>query len=554
MLWFIELMNGESVAKSAIVFCLVISIGLVLGHIKIKGISLGIAGVLFSGILFGHYNFSVNSHVLEFIREFGLILFVFTIGMQIGPSFGSSLKKQGLPLNVMAFVIVLLGALITAIISLYAGVSMPVAVGMFSGATTNTPSLGAATQAIKEMPNLGIEASKLPALGYAVSYPFGVMGIIITICLLKALFRVCLEDETKALAQLNKVGTKKLFHKNIDVRKLEVTGVPISNLPMIGSEVVISRIHSRGTIGVANPDSRLCLGDIVLAVGNPEALERLTELLGIDSKIDLQKISGEIESRKYIITQPKIIGESPTSLNLSERYGVTISRIVRNDMEFPGGGEFRLQLGDRVVVVGSPQALKEVEREFGNSAKTLDQPHLVPIFIGILLGVILGSFPVYFPGAPAPVKLGIAGGPLIVAIILSRIGSFGSLVWYLPVSANLILRELGIVLFLACVGLKAGESFIETLVRGDGVYWMILAALITVAPIILVGIFGRLVMKINFLPLCGVLAGSMTDPPALAFAGAITKSDEPAVAYATVYPLTMLMRIIVAQALVLLLS
>jgi putative transport protein len=565
----------------------VIALGLILGSFRILGISLGIAGVLFSGIAFAHFGFHIETEILEFVREFGLILFVYTVGLQVGPGFLSSLRKAGLPLNLMAAGIVLLGVLTTVgivYVSKAAGrpVPLPAAVGLLSGGTTNTPSLAAAQQAVREVlaANAGrpkadapatqaaeagaaagghgagaaapaADAAKLPALGYAVAYPFGVVGIILTMLAIRTACRVDVGKENEAFARQNVKGSL-LQTINLEVSNPNIANRRLEEIPQLSEGgVVVSRVMSNGAATVALPDVTLRLGDVVHAVGTKEQLEKLTIVVGKESPVDVKKLPSEITTRKLVVTRGAVIGKTLEELDPLERFGVTITRVSRAEVEITATPGWRLQFGDVVTGVGAPDALKRLGTEFGDSLKKLDHPQVIPVFVGIALGVIVGSMPISIPGIPAPVRLGLAGGPLLVAIILSRIGQIGPLTWYMPRSANFAVRELGIVLFLACVGLKAGDQFLVTLTRGDGLYWMACAALITALPILIVGFVGRLVLKTNYVALCGLLAGSMTDPPALQFANQMTGGEAPSVAYATVYPLTMLLRVVTAQLLVL---
>ncbi len=585
------------VAHAVLILALVIASGLVLGSFRVFGISLGIAGVLFTGIAFGHFNLTINHKVLEFVREFGLILFVYTIGLQVGPGFLSSLRKAGLPLNIMAASIVLLGV-ITTLGVVYttkaAGkpIEMPVAVGLLSGGTTNTPSLAAAQQAIREVLGSAVpvktavvpppapttsdpatadsatavtppatphvrtaqeidELNKLPGLGYAVAYPFGILGIIITMLLVRVVGRVDVQQENELFAKMNLKGSGIETH-NYEVTNPNISGKRIEEIPQLAnSGIVISRVLHNGKPAVASQDFVLSLGDIVHAVGSKAQLERLTYIIGAPSSVDVKKIPGDIIAKRVVVTHREVLGKTLEELDFDDRYDVTITRTSRADVEIAATPGFRLQFGDVLLAVGNSESLKKLSSEVGDSVKKLDHPHIIPIFIGIALGVIVGSIPFTIPGIPAPVKLGLAGGPLLVAIILARIGQIGPLTWFMPRSSNLAIRELGITLFLACVGLNAGNAFIKTLVDGDGFYWMACAAAITILPLLLVGFIARLIYKINYVTICGLLAGSMTDPPALAFANQMTSGEAPSVAYATVYPLTMLMRVVSAQALVL---
>lgn len=552
MSWFNQLIHGESIAHVVFVISIVATLGLALGSLKIKGIGLGIAGVLFSGLAIGHLGITIPHEVLEFAREFGLILFVYTIGIQVGPGFFASLRKQGLPLNMMAASIVLLGAAITVLIAKLGGVSMAAAVGLFSGATTNTPSLGAAQEAIRSLPNVPEGSAALPGLGYAVAYPFGIIGIILTMLVIRAIFRVDLKKETAELLSTSGAKAAKLSRLNLLVTNANLDGRRLDELPVFASlGVVISRIHHDGVVDIAKPDDIIHVGDTLLAVGPPARLEELRLIVGAVSEIDLHVMDSSLVVRRVIVTKKAILGRQIQELDFLGDNDITVTRVTRAEVEIPATPEQRIQFGDMLVLVGSEDAVARVSKALGNSVKQLNHTELIPVFIGIALGVLFGSIPIAFPGIPAPVKLGLAGGPLLVAIILSRVGRIGPLLWYMPNNANFAIREIGIVLFLACVGLHSGAKFVDTLVHGDGVKWMLYAAIITVAPLIIVGLFARLFLKTNYVSICGLLAGSMTDPPALAFANTVSGSDAPSISYATVYPLTMLLRVVCAQLLVL---
>ncbi len=582
MEWFVHLFTRDSVAHTVLLLGIVAAIGLAIGSIRIKGISLGIAGVLFSGLIVGHfygpgwwtpppeghYQGGLNEHVLHFAQEFGLILFVYTIGVQVGPGFFASLRKQGLPLNIMAASIVVLGVLVTVGIRYVGKVETPAAVGLFSGATTNTPSLAAAQAALhdqlakKTNPATGQPytdeeirtAVNKPVLGYAVAYPFGIIGIIVTMLLIRGIGKVDPQKEAEAIAALGARKSNGLSVMNIEVRNPNLYGkriIDIPALPELG--VVISRVAANGQAKVADRDTIIEQGNILLAVGERKRLEQLRDVVGVESSVDVRQLPSRITIRRVVVTQSPVLGKTVNELDLSKRFGVMVTRLSRAEVEIPPI-RTKLQFGDTCVVVGEEESVKEAARFLGDEVKKLSHPQIIPIFVGIVLGVILGSWPVMLPGMPAPVKLGLAGGPLVVAILLSRLGHIGPLVWHLPASANLAIREIGIVLFLACVGLRSGDQFLDTLRNGDGLYWMAVATLITIVPLLIVGFVGRFIYKVNFLTLCGVLAGSMTDPPALAFANTVSQSDAPSVSYATVYPLTMLLRVLSAQALVLLLT
>ena len=567
--WLTAVFTGHSVAGAVVTLSLVAAVGLALGQAKFLGVSLGVGGVLFSGLAFGHFHLTANPEVLEFVQEFGLILFVFSIGLQVGPGFLDSLRRQGLALNSMAAAIVLLGVALTIAVHLWGGVDAPTAVGLFSGATTNTPSLAACTQAIKDRNGArqtgltgddataaleaGEDAARSAALGYAVAYPFGILGIILCMLFLRVIFRVDPQRELQQLAEEERANRPRLIARTIEVTNSNFDGRTISQIPGFKDmEVVISRVLVDGEIAVGKPSTALRTGVLLHAVGTPERLDDLQVILGRVSSADLKALPAPLSVKRILVTEKAVLGKTISELRLLERHGVTITRITRSGFEFSPGRQLTIHFGDLLLCVGEDEELAEAARVLGNSAESLNHPQVLPVFVGIVLGVLLGLVPVSLPGMPAPVKLGLAGGPLLAAILLSRVHSIGGLVWQLPTSANLMLREVGISLFLACVGLRSGDKFIATLTQGDGLRWMGLAALITFVPIFSVGVFARLYHRTNYASLCGLLAGSMTDPPALAFASATFKSDLPYVSYATVYPLVMILRLVCAQVIVLL--
>ena len=549
--WVVQLFQSDSVAHAVLIISLVAACGLALGNIRVSGVGLGIAGVLFAGLVFGHFKMTMNHEVLDFAREFGLILFVYTIGLQVGPGFFGSLRKQGLPLNLMAASIVVLGVLTTLGISKLANVPMPVAVGLFSGGTTNTPSLAAAQQALKDLPGATGDLSKMPGLGYALAYPFGVIGIIITMIAVRSIFRIDPQKEAQAFSKQEEHKPEPLRAINLVVSNPNLEGITLEKVPVANQTgVVVSRVLHDGRVAVAQPETPLEVGDVMLAVGPQDQLDQLRTVVGHDSDVDLRAVPSAITTRWIFVTKPEAMNKKIDELDLVHRHGVAITRVSRSEVEFTPYPDLRLQFGDTVLAVGEEDALKVAAEELGNSIKQLHHPQIIPIFVGIALGVFLGSWPIFLPGMPAAIKLGLAGGPLMVSILLSRIRRVGPLIWHMPPSANATLREVGIVLFLACVGLKAGDQFVATLTQGSGFYWMGLAALITLLPLVIVGFFARIVLKLNFASLCGLLAGSMTDPPALAFANTVTGSDAPSISYATIYPLVMILRVVSAQILV----
>ena len=549
--WLIDLLAQESIARTLLIFSVVAVAGLSLGGLRIRGVSLGIAGVLFAGLLVGNLGVRIDPRIIEFCREFGLILFVYTIGMQVGPGFLASLRRQGVALNLVAVGIVLLGTLITVVL-IYSGIQAPVAVGLLSGATTNTPSLAAAQQALKTS-DAADPAGGLTGVGYAIAYPFGVIGMILVIVLMRIVFGVNPSGEAAAIKAEMEQGAERVSTINLEVKNPNLDGLPLERIPTLASSgVVVSRLSRGSQVEVALPDTVVRLGDVLYAVGPDERLEELRLVVGAESKIDVKALPSNIITKRIVVTKNRAIRKSIRELNLTQLYEVTVTRVTRAGLEFTAAPGFRLQFGDILMVVGEPDAIRRVAGELGDSPEHLDHPHIVPIFVGIALGVLLGSVPLHFPGVPSPVKLGLAGGPLLTAIILSRVGRIGPLIWYIPINANLMLREIGITLFLTAVGLSAGDRFVATLTKGDGLYWMTLAALITVVPAVLAGFAARAFYRMNFLTLSGLLAGSMTDPPALAFARSLADSEAASVSYAAVYPLVMLLRVFCAQVLILL--
>ena len=548
---FKELFFGHGVAHSILMLAIVIAVGIALGKIKFKGVSLGVTWVLFAGIAFSHFGMRVDGEILHIFKEFGLILFVFSIGLQVGPGFFSSFKKGGISLNMLACGTVLLGAAVTYVIHLCTGLPIATMVGIMSGAVTNTPGLGAAQQA--NMDITGIDNPDI-ATGYAVAYPLAVVGIIATIIMLRYLFQINLkQEEENAIA---KESTKESAAKRISLRVTNpaLNGMKVGDIhDMLQRNFVISVMrHEDGSVNMVNAETVLHTGDDILVITSQTAVPVITAFIGEQVEIKWQKVSPQLISRRILITKSELNGKALSQLRLRS-FGVSITRVNRSGIDLVANPNLQLQIGDRVTVVGTQQAIDEVEKVLGNSLKRLNHPNLFPIFIGIVLGVILGSIPFVFPGIPQPVKLGLAGGPLIVAILISRFGPKYKLVTYVTMSANLMLREVGIAIFLACVGLGAGETFIDT-IAGGGYKWIGYGAMITVIPILIMGLIGRKFCKLNYFTLSGMIAGSMTDPPALAYANDMSYNDIPAVGYATVYPLTMFLRVLCAQLMILMLA
>ncbi len=558
MEWLSELLsNHESVAYTVLIYSFVICAGVALGRIKIFGISFGITFVLFMGILVSHFGFIINEHILHFIKEFGLILFVYTIGLQVGPGFFSSFKKEGMTLNLLAILIVLSGAIVTVAIHYITGTPITTMVGIMSGAVTNTPGLGAAQQTVKDLvPNHSENSSIMQTLstGYAIAYPFGVIGIIFSMLVIKKLFHVDIEAETRLNLLKHKTGS------SLDKIVLEVT-----NPALVGKELrvlwkimkfnfVVSRVKHNEEILTPSKDYILNEGDKLLIVASHDDQEALESVIGKTVNIDLSAEGKRknVISRRINVTKPYAYSKRIGEIGVSDKYGVTISRVIRAGVEFIPERNTKLQFGDTIVVIGEEANIIALAKDFGNSKKQLEIPHIAELFLGILIGVLVGSIPFHFPGIPVPVKLGLAGGPLIVAILISRYGGRISVTHYVSSSANLMVREIGIVLFLASVGLGAGNSFWKALTDGDGLYWMLYGVFVTLIPLFIGALVARYFYKLNFLEICGLMAGASTDPPALAFANQSAGSDAPAITYATVYPLTTFLRIMGAQLILLL--
>jgi len=540
------LFSPQSAAWSVFVLVLVAGAGLALGNIKFLGINLGIAGVMFSGIASSYFGVAMNPVMLGLLRDFGLILFVYSIGTQVGPGFFSSFRKDGIRLNLMAVAVMLSGVGLTLLISRLAGIEMPLAVGMYAGASTNTPALAAAQQTLAADP----AAASSAAVGCALGYPGGILGIILVLVLLKYVFRRELRDEL-APGHDAKPGSA-IVNLSVKVENRTIEGLCIKDIPALrGVAVVVSRIYRDGALTVAHSDTKVRLGDILLAVGRQADVDGFAAAAGSKSEIDLRKLPSRIIQSRVVVTHRAVLGRRLEDLDLEKRYNVTATRVSRADVEFLVPEDYVPQFADNLVLVGDETSLAEVSALFGNSPKDLNHPRLIPVFIGIGLGVLLGCLPIRLPGLSAPIKLGLAGGPLIMAILLSYVQTIGSLNWYMPPASNLMLRELGIVMFLACVGLESGGKFVETIMHGNGLQIIMFSAVITVLPALVMGFIAKRRYKTHFMSLCGAIAGSTTNPPALAFSDSISPSSMQTMAYATVYPLAMIMRIISAQLLVL---
>lgn len=555
MNWINDLLWGEGIGHSILLLSFVIAAGIQLGKIKVFGVSLGITLVLFVGIILGHFGFTINHNVIHFFKEFGLILFVYSVGMQVGPGFFSSFKQGGITLNMLACGIVFLGVLTAVILHYATGIPMPTMVGILSGAVTNTPGLGAAQQAFSDMH--GVSDNTI-ALGYVVAYPLGVIGIILSIILIKYIFRVSFDKENEQLNSEDSSHTNEAKPISLIVKNPAIfnkTVAELSNL-LEHRDFVISRVwrDSNKQIEIASANTVLQENDKVFVITTETDAETIKTFIG--EEIDMERkqwirMESQFINRRILITKPELNGKRLGQLKLRKLYGINITRINRAGVDLVAKPGLTLQVGDRVNVVGTETAVSNVEKVLGNSMKRLNEPNLITIFVGIALGIVLGSIPISFPGIPQPVKLGLAGGPLVVAILISRFGYHYKLITYTTQSANLMLREIGITLFLACVGISAGDGFVDTIVNNGGFAWIGYGFIITFVPLMIIGCIGRYFCKVNYFTLMGLIAGSTTDPPALAYSNATAGNDAPSVGYATVYPLTMFLRVLTAQLLIL---
>ena len=548
----LDLFRQGSVAHAILVLSIAASAGLALGQIRVLKVSLGVGGVLFTGLLLGHLGITVDRATMDFVREFGLILFVYAIGLQVGPGFFASLRRQGLGLNVLAAGIVLGGTALAALIAWLSGIGIPMAAGLLSGAVTNTPSLGAAQQALQDVPRPPADAVEMLGIGYALAYPVGIFGILGTIHLVRRIFSIDPEAEQKIFQRQERRHVPPIVTRNFEVANPNLAGKTVDELmELTGRGVVVTRLYRGGSQQIAAPDLPLEVGDALHAVGTSSRLESFRVIVGKESDLKLPAMPSEITFRPVVVTKKEVVGREIDELGLDEAYGVIVTRVIRSGVEITPSKGLPLSFGDRLMVVGAAAAIDRAAKELGDSREDLEKPQIVPIFVGIALGVLVGSWPIDIPGVPAPVKLGLAGGPLLVAILLARLGKVGPILVYMPNAAKSLLREFGIALFLACVGLKAGEKLIPVLMSRQGLLWVGLGAIITIVPLVVAGIVARSVMKLDFVTISGVLSGSMTDPPALAYATQLFASDAPSIAYATVYPLTMLLRVVLAQLFVL---
>lgn len=560
MEWLIDLLspNNLSLASTILLYSFVIFAGIYLGKIKIFGVSLGVTFVLFVGILMGHLGYTVNGDTLHFLREFGLILFIFSIGMQVGPGFFSSFKEGGIRMNMLALIGVALNVAIALAIYYIQGgadgeTTIAQIVGVMSGAVTNTPGLGAAQQAVLQVDPAAYDISQQMSMGYAAAYPLGVVGIILTMIVLKLIFKVNIDKEIKELDDEKNDSSLAPHIVTFKVTNELIAGLSISKLhTLISCNFVLSRIERPdGEVIVPTADDILNIGDLVLVVCSVQDEEVFTRFIGpkVEKKWEMDK--GPVVSRRILVTKTEYNGVKLGSLRLRSAYKLNVTRVNRAGVDLLASPSLRLQMGDRLTVVGKLEDINSLAAKLGNSMKRLNEPNLITMFIGIFLGILVGSIPLQFPGMSVPMKLGLAGGPLVVAILISAYGPKIHLVTYTNSSANLLLREIGICLFLASVGIAAGKDFAATVFNARGALWVAYGFIITVVPLIVVGIIARAKYKLNYLTIIGMMSGNYTDPPALAYANKVANNDAPAVAYSTVYPLTMFMRVIVAQVVIL---
>ena len=560
MEWLVNLFTDtQSVVHIALLYAIVIAVGVYLGKIKVGGISLGVTFVLFAGIVAGHFGFTAPGPILTFVQDFGLILFVFMIGMQVGPGFFESFGTAGLKLNGLAVSAILLNIVVMFacyFIFFYSKHDindLPMMVGTLYGAVTNTPGLGAANEALGSMSAVFKDGVPQIASAYACAYPLGVLGIIGAIILVRYICRVKLEKEEEELAaQEEGKATKKPYKMHLEVTNKYLEGKTLLQVHnFLNRDFVVTRLVHDGELCIPNRNTVFHLGDQMLIVCAEADQEAIMAFIGPKLDIDFEQSDQPLVSKRIVITNPDMNGKTLASMHFSSVHGVNVTRVTRHGMDLFASGSLPMQVGDRIMVVGPEDAVNRVANKMGNSVKHLDHPNIATIFVGIFLGLIFGSLPLAIPGMPVPVKLGLAGGPLIIAILIGRYGYKIHLVTYTTTSANMMLREIGLVLFLASVGIKAGATFFSTVVEGDGLLYVLTGFLITVIPILIIGPIARIKFKFNYFTIAGMLAGTYTDPPALAYANSICSKEAPAIGYSTVYPLAMFLRILTAQLIVL---
>lgn len=555
--WLINLFTTtDSVAHIVLLYAIVIAVGVYLGKIKIGGISIGVTFVLFAGIAAGHIGFTAPTNILSFLQEFGLILFVFMIGLQIGPGFLESFRKGGITLNLLSTVMVVLNVIVMfACYYIFFDTSdpknLPMMVGTLYGAVTNTPGLGAANETLYSIFDKG-EVPQI-ASGYACAYPLGVLGIIGATIAIKYIFGIKLEKEEEELAKEEEDNDDVKPHfMDLEVTNLYLEGKTLAQVHnFLNRDFVCSRILHDGHVSIPNGSTIFHIGDKLFVVCAENDAEAIIAFIGPTINVDWKKQDEPMVSKRILVTRSSINGKTLGQMHFSSAYGVNVTRVTRQGMDLFAIPSLSLQVGDRIMVVGPEDAVNRVAAVMGNSIKRLDAPNIATIFVGVFIGILFGSIPVAIPGIPVPIKLGIAGGPLIIAILIGRYGYKVHLVTYTTTSANMMLREIGLMLFLASVGIKAGDGFLETVIQGDGVKYVYTGFLITIIPILIIGIIARKKYKFNYFTIMGMIAGTYTDPPALAYANSICSKEAPSIGYSTVYPLSMFLRIFTAQIIVL---
>ncbi len=554
MTWFTDLITGTSIAHAVLVLSGVVALGVLLSRIKICGVSLGVTWILFVGIVAGHFGLSVNADILNFVKEFGLILFVYSVGLQVGPGFFSSFKKGGLTLNGVAVLIVLMSVLLAYIIHLVTGTSLITMAGVLCGAVTNTPGLGAAQQSYVEATGV---ADPSIAMGYAVAYPLGVVGIVMSIVLVKGLFGMTMEKELEKATGSNADAAKMAAKYSVEVKNIAVIGKTIAALHgLIEKDFVVSRLcRANGKVEIPTSSTTLMEGDRILVISVEASKESVIAFFGEEvqmSSDEWEDMDSQLASRKIIVTKHNVNGKTLGELKIRSVFGLNVTRVTRAGIDLMAAPDLELQVGDRVRVVGDEKNIESLAKALGNSSKQLSSPNLLAIFLGIAVGVVFGSVPFMLPGMPSPVKMGLAGGPLIISILMGRFGHKFKVVTYTTFSANMMLREVGISLFLAAVGIASGAGFVDTVVNQGGFAWIGYGLIITLVPMIAGAAIGRFVFNFNYFQIMGLIAGSGTNPSGLAYSNSISPINQQAVSYATIYPLVMFLRVLTPQLLVLL--
>lgn len=547
--WAAAMALRNTVAGGLAILASATAIGLFIGSISVRGVKLGVAGVLFSALVFGQFGLGIDPRVLEFLRDFALILFMYAIGLQVGPGFVSSLRADGLRLNGLSIAVLIFGAIISAAV----GYWLPTVSGsgLFTGSFTTTPGLAAAQEAVRRAVGATEQSAADVArigLAYSIAYPFGVIGPVLVVLMLRKVFGVRIAEEKTAMALEEQKRRPPIQTMDFEVTEPTYAGQLIRDLEILRSgNIILSRLMRDGGMSVPTGATQIRTGDVYRAVGTREQLDKLVAVMGQPSKVNLDTVAGDLRRLDLVVTRSQVLRKSLRELDLIRRTGVTVARINRAGVDLVPTASLKLGFADRLTVVGPAAGLKAVEAELGNSPESLDRPQVAPIFLGIVLGVLVGSIPIFVPGLNITVRIGLAGGPLIAAIALSQLGSIGSIVWYMPASANQLFRDFGLAVFLACVGFRAGDHFIQRAANMTGIALLIWGAVITIVPAFVVGCFARKFLRMNFVTLSGWVAGAMTSSPALLFANELSQSEAPAVAYAAVAPLATLLPILCAQ-------